>query len=122
VAPKILIIGIDNRSNLKYRKRLLKFFPSNIVQPFYSVHDPYMLLLYSAGAWRKTGQYGALAALPSREPVLIAEVQRKHVHERASKREGGREQETASVFRSQPTLLPLSRFLPWEQCENEPTA
>jgi hypothetical protein len=33
VAPKISIIGIDNRSNLKYQKRLSIIILSNIAQP-----------------------------------------------------------------------------------------
>jgi hypothetical protein len=37
VAPKISIIGIDNRSNLKYMKRLSIIFLSNIAQPYFHV-------------------------------------------------------------------------------------
>jgi hypothetical protein len=37
MAPKISIIGIDNRSNLKYRKRLSIIILSNIAQPYWKL-------------------------------------------------------------------------------------
>jgi hypothetical protein len=36
VVPKISIIGIDNRSNLKHRKRLSIIILSNIAQPYHN--------------------------------------------------------------------------------------
>jgi hypothetical protein len=71
VAPKILIIGIDNRSNLKYRKMLSIIFLGNIAQPFLRgrLHGAFSMCVsmsdkpFDAEAWDIGGQASALNGL-----------------------------------------------------------
>jgi hypothetical protein len=47
----ISIFGIDNRSNLKYRKRLSIIFLSNIAQPFFVTLSSFWHTFFSSMIW-----------------------------------------------------------------------
>jgi hypothetical protein len=69
VAPKISIIGIDNRSNLEYRKRLSILFLSNIAQPY--------LESLARGHVSNAGKGGAPLGPP--DPVKVLSPAEAHV-------------------------------------------